>query len=97
MRLQAGARAVQRTARCGDPFFSKPETAQRGNAGLSRISDLAEMLRDEFGHLEHADLALAIKYRPELIVGVDHDSLLFVLKAAPLDVGPQLLGKLRAR
>ena len=58
---------------------------------------LAQMFRDEFGHLEHAHLALAIKYRLERVVGVDHDSFLFVLQAAPLDVGPKLLGKLRAR
>jgi len=49
------------------------------------------MLRDEFGHLEHANLALAVKYRPERVVGVDHDSFLFVLQTAPLDVCPKLL------
>jgi hypothetical protein len=37
------------------------------------------MFRDEFGHLEHAHLTLAIEYRLELVVGVDHDSFLFVL------------------
>ena len=56
---------------------------------------LAQMFRDEFGHLEHAHLALAIKYRLERVVGVDHDSFLFVLQAAPLDVCPKLFCKLR--
>src|SRR5262245_66069476 len=55
------------------------------------------MLRDEFGHLEHAHLALAIKYRLELVVGVDHDSFLFVLQTTPLDVCPKLFCKLRPR
>ena len=54
------------------------------------------MLRDEFGHLEHAHLALAIKYRPERVVGVDHDSFLFVLQTALLDVCPKLFCKLLA-
>ena len=95
MRLQPAARAVQRTARCGD-YFCKPAIARRGNAGLLEGNpDLAQMLRDEFGHLEHAHLALAIKYRPELVVGVDHDSFLFVLQTAPLDVCPKLFCKLR--
>ena len=35
--------------------------------------------------IEHAHLALAIKYRPERVVGVDHDSFLFVLHTALLD------------
>ena len=38
------------------------------------------MLRDKFGHLEHAHLALAVKYRPERVVGVDHDSFLLSCK-----------------
>jgi hypothetical protein len=53
------------------------------------------MLRDEFRHLEHAHLALAVEYRPESVVGVNLRSLLFVLKAIFLDVIPKLLSELR--
>jgi hypothetical protein len=96
MQLQAGARAVQRTAWCDD-HFSKSAIARRGNAGLlDGNPDLAKMLRDEFRHLEHAHLALAIKYRPELVVGVDHYSFLFVLQAALLNIIPKLFCKLGA-
>jgi len=55
------------------------------------------MLRDELGHLEHAHLALAIKYRPERVIGVDHDSFLFILQTLPLDVCPKLFCKLGPR
>jgi len=94
MQLQPGARAIQRTAR-GSCYFSKrcdsPTRQRRATGGNP---DLLQMLRDEFGHLEHAHLALAIKYRPERVVGVDHDSFLFVLQTALLDVGPKLFCKL---
>ena len=52
------------------------------------------MSRDEFGHLEHAHLALAVKYRPEIVVGVDLRSLFLVLKTVLLDVVPELFGEL---
>lgn len=55
------------------------------------------MLRDEFGHLEHAHLTLAIEHRPELVVGVDHDPFLLVLQTTLLDVCPKLFCKLRPR
>ncbi len=55
------------------------------------------MSRDEFRHLEHADLALAVKYRPEIVVRVDHGSFLFVLTTVPLDIVPKLFGKLGTR
>ena len=55
------------------------------------------MSGDELRHLEHADLALAVKYRPEIVVRVDHGSFLFVLTTVPLDVVPKLLGKLGTR
>ena len=55
------------------------------------------MSRDEFRHLEHAYLALAVKYCPEGIVRVDHRSLFLVLKAVLLDVVPELLGELGTR
>jgi len=53
--------------------------------------------RDEFRHLEHADLALAVENRTERIVGVDLGSLRLVLKTVFLDVVPKLLGKLGTR
>ena len=49
------------------------------------------MARDELGHLEHADLALAVENRSERVVGVDLRSLGFVLKTVLLDVVPKLL------
>ncbi len=49
------------------------------------------MSRDEFRHLEHADLALAVKYRPEIVVRVDHGSFLFVLTTVPLDIWTGLM------
>ncbi len=52
------------------------------------------MPRDELGHLEHAYLALAIKYWPERVVRVDHGSFLFVLTTVLLDIVPKLLCKL---
>jgi hypothetical protein len=56
-------------------------------------SALFYMPRDEFGHLEHADLALAVENRSERVVGVDLSSLGFVLKAVLLDVVPKLLSQ----
>jgi hypothetical protein len=55
------------------------------------------MSGDELGHLEHADLALAIKDWPESVVRVDHGSLFLVLAAVLLDVFPEFLGQLRSR
>jgi len=54
------------------------------------------MLRDELGHLEHAHLALAVKYRPEFVVSIDPSSFLLVLTTVLLDVVPELFGKLGA-
>jgi len=65
--------------------------------GSKQFRDLANMSRDEFRHLEHADLALAVKYRPEIVVRVDHGSFLFVLTTVPLDIVPKLFGKLGTR
>ena len=69
-----------------------------GNAGLkSGIRDLADMSGDEFSHLEHTDLALAVKYRPESVVRIDHGSLFLVLTTVLLDVVPKFLGEFRTR
>jgi len=58
---------------------------------------LTNVARDEFGHLEHAHLALAVKNCPERVVGVDLGALCLVLKTVLLDVVPKLLGHLGTR
>ena len=55
------------------------------------------MSGDEFRHLEHADLALAVKYGPEVVIRVDLRSLFLVLKTVLLDVVPELFGELGTR
>jgi len=52
------------------------------------------MSRDEFRHLEHAHLTLAVEYRPERVVSVDLSSLGPVLKTVLLDVVPKLFRQL---
>jgi hypothetical protein len=49
------------------------------------------MPRDEFGHLEHADLLLATKDHLQRIIGVDQSPLILVLELVLFDVIPQLL------
>ena len=73
---------------------NSPAWERRATNGLC---DLTQMPRVELGHLEHGHLALAVKYRPEVVVRVDHGSFLFVLTTVPLDVVPKLLGKLGTR
>ena len=55
------------------------------------------MSRDELRHLEHADLALTVKYGPERVVRIDHGSLFSILATVLLDVIPELLGEFGAR
>ena len=55
------------------------------------------MSGDEFGHLEHADLALAVEDRPERIVRVNHRSLFLILTSVLLDVVPEFFGELGTR
>ena len=50
------------------------------------------MARDEFRHLEHAHLALAVEDRAHRVIGIDLGAFLFVLQAVFLDVVPELLG-----
>ena len=52
------------------------------------------MARDEFGHLEHADLALAVEDGLERIVRIDHGPLFLILATVLLDVVPEFLGEL---
>src|SRR5207245_8073913 len=61
----------------------------------SRQGDLFEVLRDQLGHLEQADLLLAPEDLLERLVGVDHPAVLAVLQLVLLDVVPELLGDLR--
>ena len=44
------------------------------------------MPRDEFGHLEHADLLLATKDNFQRVIGVDQSPLLLVLQLVLLDI-----------
>ena len=46
------------------------------------------MPRDEFGHLEHADLLLATKDNFQRVIGVDQSPLLLVLQLVLLDIVP---------
>ena len=55
------------------------------------------MTRDELRHLEHRDLGLAAEDGLQLVVRIDLGLHLLVLEAILLDVGPELLGELRAR
>ena len=57
---------------------------------------LADVLVNELGHLEHADLLLAAEDGFEFVVGVDQRALLRILKPVLLDVVPELLGHLAA-
>src|SRR6185437_7608092 len=63
----------------------------------ARRSRLLDVLVDELGHLEHRNLALAAEDRLELVIGVDHPTLLRVLQVVALDVRPELFRDLRAR
>ena len=53
------------------------------------------MARDELGHLEHADLALAVEHWLERIVSIDLRSLFLVLQSVLLDVVPKFFGEFR--
>jgi hypothetical protein len=55
------------------------------------------MARDQLRHLKHADLAFAVKYRLQRIVGVNLRSLFLVLQPVLLDVIPKLLGQFGTR
>src|SRR6202011_5586095 len=54
------------------------------------IRGLTNVSRDEFRHLEHADLVLAVEYGPHRVVGVDLSSFCLVLWTVPLVVVPTL-------
>src|SRR5689334_23617158 len=82
-RSQRGAQLPPRA-----PFEFQPSPCESGRL---------EVFVDELGHLEHRDFVLAAKDWSELVVGVDHPTLLLILAAIPLDVLPQLFRDFRAR
>ena len=53
------------------PYSKDGQLSGARGAGRLRKLNLTDMSRDEFGHLEHADLALAVEDRPERIVRID--------------------------
>src|ERR1051325_9438885 len=73
------------------------ETRPAGCAGLKnqpKALDLFNVSEDQFGHLEHADLALAVEHGFERIVRIDHGPLFLILATVLLDVVPEFLGEL---
>jgi len=49
---------------------------------------------DQFGHLEHADLLLAVEDGFEALISIDEGLLFRVLQAVLLDIDPELFGQL---
>ena len=48
----------------------------------------------ELGHLEHADLLLAVEDRLQIVVGIDERLLLGILQPVLFDVGPKFFRQL---
>ena len=63
---------------------------------MQLIAKSGDVLADQLGHVEHADLSLAIEDDLHGGVGIDHALVLFVLKTVLLDISPELLGELCA-
>src|SRR5665213_2049749 len=55
------------------------------------------MLVDELRHVEHRHLLLSVEHGLEVVVSIDHATLLGVLQIVLLDIHPQLLGDLGTR
>jgi len=55
------------------------------------------MSGDQFGHLEHADLLLAIENSLKAFIGVDQRFLFLILQAVLANVSPKFLGQLSPR
>src|SRR3981081_1032641 len=64
--------------------------------GFARGLWVSEVLVYEPCHLEHGDLSAA-EDRTEVLVGVDHATVLRILKTLTLDVLPEFLGDFGAR
>src|SRR5882724_7768866 len=71
--------------------------ARRGKTPGLHQKILPDVSGDELGHLEHTNLTLAVKYRLERIVRVDHRSFLFILTTVFLDVVPQFFREFGTR
>src|SRR5229473_2145172 len=77
---------TKRLAFGGEPLCSRRRDGQS-----------AELLIHQLGHLEHRYLLLSPKYRTELVIGVDHPTLLGVLEVVLLDIRPEFLDDLGSR
>ena len=80
------------------------ERCEKGRAFLSAPfarcdsqMSLLEVLVDEPCHLEHGNLLASAEHGAEVVIGVDHATVLRILKSLTLDVGPQFLRHFRAR
>ena len=49
---------------------------------------------NQFGHLKHADLLLAVEDGLQIRVSIDEGPLLFILQPVRANVGPELFGQL---
>ena len=76
-------------------YKASPARERRAKGRIGKV--LLDVSGDQFGHFEHADLALPVKNWFERIVRIDHGPLFLVLASIFLDVIPELLGELRAR
>jgi len=78
------------------PSAFNPQVSAESHAGLvptlPQTAMLGEMPGDQFGHLKHADLLLAVEHGLESFVGIDERPFLGILKFVLLDVVPELLG-----
>ena len=54
------------------------------------------MIRNQFCHLEHADLLSAIEDSFQILISIDKGFVLRVLQATLANVIPELLGQLRS-
>jgi hypothetical protein len=80
--------------RCANNLTGSGDSPAHKRRAINGFKDLAQMFRDELGHLEHTDLALTVEYGPERVIRVDHGSFLFILATVLLDVVPKLFRKL---
>src|SRR5437660_6047290 len=69
-------------------------SSRRARVGSPRVcrNGLLEVVRDQFGHLEHRYLPFAAEDLTQLVVSVDQAPVDGILKLVLLDVVPNLLG-----
>src|SRR5271157_6269017 len=75
---------------------ASPENKPSG-AGAVGTALLLHMPGDQFGHLEHADLLLAIEDGLQGLVAIDESLLLLVLQPVLANISPKFFGQFRAR